>query len=242
MILWHWFFSYFHLTLRRGSVVPRGKERENKIVFCLRGSCLSFCKGCLFPFAIWKMQGYLRGKSRSHFLIALINPACSKGERTEETARFAFLLPPSRSFSTVAFLFHCRLRFPLSPSFSGRQSTITLEFSHPLLVWNIVGGFCMSVSFMFNNRFFVCFLWLPVWMCCLFYIEESYIGVLFGCWFASVPRCRSRLCALFMLGVYACMQKNGLLLCSGFLVSMFFSFTDGNNILITERSWWAFCS
>ena len=77
-------------------------------------------------------------------------------------------------------------------------------------------------------------------MCCLFYVEESYIGVLFGCWFASVPCCRSRLCALFMLGGYACMRKNGLLQCSGFLVSKFSSFTDDNNILITERSWWAF--
>jgi len=73
-------------------------------------------------------------------------------------------------------------------------------------------------------------------MCCLFYVEESYIGVLFGCWFASVPCCRSRLCAFFMLGGYACMRKNGLLLCSGFLVSMFSSFTDGNGILLTERS------
>jgi len=109
--------------------------------------------------------------------------------------------------ATVAFLFHCRLPFPLSPLFSGRQSTVTLVFSHPLLVRNIVGGFCMSASFMFNNRFFVCFLWLLVWMCCVFYVEESYIGVLFGYWFASVPHCRSRLYALFMLGGYACMRK-----------------------------------
>jgi len=109
-------------------------------------------------------------------------------------------------------------------------------FSHPLLVWNIVGGFCMSVSFMFNNCFFVRFLWLLVLMCCLFYVEESYIGVLFGCWFGSVPRCRSRLCAFFILGGYACMQKNGLLLCSGFLVSMFSSFTYANDILLTESS------
>jgi len=112
MILWHWFFSYFHLTLRRGSVVPRDKERETNMVLCLRGSCLSFCKWCLLSFAIWKIQGNLRGKSRSHFLIALINPACSEGQKTEETTRFTFLLPPSRSFSTVAFLFHCRLCFP----------------------------------------------------------------------------------------------------------------------------------
>ena len=94
----------------------------------------------------------------------------------------------------------------------------------------------MSVSFMFNNCFFVRFLWLLVLMCCLFYVEESYIGVLFGCWFGSVPRCRSRLCAFFILGGYACMQKNGLLLCSGFLVSMFSSFTYANDILLTESS------
>jgi len=67
------------------------------------------------------------------------------------------------------------------------------------------GVFCHS--FMFNNRFFVCYLWLLVWMCCVFYVEESYIGVLFGYWFASMPRCRSRLCALFMFGGYACMRK-----------------------------------
>jgi len=73
-------------------------------------------------------------------------------------------------------------------------------------------------------------------MCSLFYVQESYIGVLFGCWFASVPRCRSRLCALFTLGGYACMRKNDLLLCSGFLVSMFSSFTYANGILLTERS------
>jgi len=74
-------------------------------------------------------------------------------------------------------------------------------------------------------------------MCCLFYVEETQnIGVLFGCWFGSTPRCRSRLCAFFMLGGYAYMQKNGLLLCFGFLVSMFSSFTYANGILLTERS------
>jgi len=71
MIVWHSFFSYLHLILRRGSVVLRGKERETQMVFWLRGSCLSFCKGCLLSFAIWKMQGNLRGKSRSHFFAFL---------------------------------------------------------------------------------------------------------------------------------------------------------------------------
>jgi len=143
---------------------PAWQRKRNKDGFLLTWFMFVFLQRVSFVICHRKMQGNLRGKSRSHFLIALINPACSKGERTEETTRFAFL-------------FHCHLPFPLSPSFFGRQSTVTLVFSHSLLVWNIVGGFCMSASSMFNNRFFVRFLWLLVWMCCVFYVEESYIGV-----------------------------------------------------------------
>ena len=47
----------------------------------------------VFVISHLKMQDNLRGKSRSHSLIAPINPASSEGERTDETTRFQFLLP-----------------------------------------------------------------------------------------------------------------------------------------------------
>jgi len=104
MILWHWFFSYLHLTLRRGSVVPRGKERETKMVFCLRGSCLSFCKGCLLSFAIEKCRAIWEGKADLIFSLHSLTPHALK-EREQRKQQ------DSRSFSTVTFLFHCRLHF-----------------------------------------------------------------------------------------------------------------------------------
>jgi len=122
------------LTLERGSVVPRGKERENHLVFCLRGSYLSFCKGCLLSFAIWKMQDNLRGKNKSHFLIALINSACSEGERTEETTRFAFLLQDSRSF--------CKIRLPFARLAFLLPTVEALPFALVVLTLNPKGFWC----------------------------------------------------------------------------------------------------
>jgi len=83
------------LTLRRGSAVLRGNERENANGFGLRGLSLSFCKGffCHLPF---ENAGQFEREKQISFLIALITPAWSEGERTEETTRFVFLLPPSR--------------------------------------------------------------------------------------------------------------------------------------------------
>jgi len=52
--------------------------------------CL-FAKGCFCHFPS-ENAGQFDRKNRSHSLIALINPASFGGERTEETARFAFLL------------------------------------------------------------------------------------------------------------------------------------------------------
>jgi len=206
MIFWHWFFSYLHLTLRRDSVVLCGKERETKMVFCLRGSCLSFCKGCLLSFAIWKMQGNLRGKNRSHFLIALINPVCSEGERTEETTRFTFLLPPSRSFSTVAFLFHYCLRFPTAnpPSHWCSLSRCWYETLLVGFVWVLHscliivsscafhGYWCECVVFfMLKNHILVCFLVIRLHLCLV--VEVVYVHYLClvemhvcGKWFVAV--------------------------------------------------------
>ena len=145
MILWHWFFSYFHLILRRSIVVSRGKERENKMIFCLRGSCLSFCKGCLLSFAIWKMQGNLRGKSRSHFLITLINPACSEGERTEETTRFTFLVQDSRSFCKIRLPF-ARLVFLLPTVEALPSALVVLTLNHKVF-WCETCLLCVDVCF-----------------------------------------------------------------------------------------------
>jgi len=50
--------------------------------------------------------GQFEREKQISFRIALITPAYSEGERTEETPRFAFLLPPSRSFC------HRCVRFP----------------------------------------------------------------------------------------------------------------------------------
>jgi len=137
------------------------------------------------------MQDNLRGKSGSHFLIALINPASSEGERTDETVRFTFLLPTD---SPSFFRPHDHHHWGVS--YRAVYPKLCM-FSHPLLVRNIVGGFCMSASFMFNNRFVVCFLWLLVVlsMCCLFYVQETQnIGVLSGCWFGSMHVCRILVC------------------------------------------------
>jgi len=72
---------------------------------------------CLFPKGVFchlssENTGQFEREKHISFLIVLITPACSEGERIEETVTFSFLLPPSRSFSTVAFVFrppiHCR--------------------------------------------------------------------------------------------------------------------------------------
>jgi len=44
-----------------------------------------------------------------------------------------------------------------------------------------------------------------------------------GCWFRSLPRLGFRICSydLLLLAGYACLRKNGFLLCSGLLVSIF---------------------
>jgi len=79
------------------------KEKTRMVLAYVVYLCL-FAKGVFCHLPSENTGQFERDKQIS-FRIALITPACSEGERTEETARFAFLLPPSCSFSTVAFVF-----------------------------------------------------------------------------------------------------------------------------------------
>jgi len=110
MLVWHCYFFYFPLTLRRGSAVPRGNERENPGVFSLRDLCLSFCKGCFLSFGIWKCRAIWEGKADlishcTHY------PACSEGERTEKNNKIRI------PFATVAFVFRPPIHRPCGVSY-----------------------------------------------------------------------------------------------------------------------------
>jgi len=79
------------------------KEKSRMVLAYVVYLCL-FAKGvfCHLPS---ENAGQFEREKQISFRIALITPACSEGERIEETTRFTFLLPSSRSFSTVAFVF-----------------------------------------------------------------------------------------------------------------------------------------
>jgi len=70
--------------------VPRGNERENAVVFGLRGLPLSFCKGvfCHFPS---ENAGQFEREKQISFLIALITPHALKEREQRKTLRFAFV-------------------------------------------------------------------------------------------------------------------------------------------------------
>ena len=121
--------------------------------------CL-FAKGVFCHLPSEKCRAIWEEKADLIFSLHSLNPHALE-EREQRKQQ------DSRSF--------CKIHIP-SARFAFLFPTVAFVFSHPLLVWNIVGGFCMSASFMFNNRSFVCYLLLLVWMCCVFYVEESYIG------------------------------------------------------------------
>jgi len=120
MLFWHSFFSYLYLTLRHGIVIPRGKERESQLLFCLRGSCLSFCKGLLLSFPIWKCKIIWEGKADLIFsLHSLTLHPLKEREQTKQQ--------DSRSFCP-----QIRLHF------SGRKTTVIVVFPTVLCTLNCV--------------------------------------------------------------------------------------------------------
>jgi len=144
MILWHWFFSYFHLTLRRGSS-PAWQRKRNQDAFLLTWFMFVFLQRMSFVICHLKNAGQFEKQSRSHFLIALINPACSEGERTEETARFAFLLPDSRSFCKIRIPF-ARLAFLLLTVEALPFALVVLTLK-PKVFWCETCLLCVDVCF-----------------------------------------------------------------------------------------------
>jgi len=91
---------------------PAWQRKRKPTSFLLTWFMFVFLQRVAFVISHLKMQDNLRGKSRSHFLIALINPASSEGERTDETARFSFLLPTdSPSFFKIRVPFAHRRSF-----------------------------------------------------------------------------------------------------------------------------------
>jgi len=86
------------------------KEKTRMVLAYVVYLCL-FAKG-VFCHLSSENAGQFEREKQISFLIAIITPACSEGERTEETTRFAFLLPPSVPFATFAFVFrppiHCQ--------------------------------------------------------------------------------------------------------------------------------------
>jgi len=98
MLLWHCIFFYFHLTLWRGSAVLRGNERENAVVFGLRGLPLSFCKGCFLSFAFWKYRAIWEEKTD---LISHCTHYPRVLWRRENRGNNKICVP----FATVAFVF-----------------------------------------------------------------------------------------------------------------------------------------
>ena len=110
------FISIWHSDVAVLSCVAM-KEKTQLFLAYVVYLCL-FAKGvsCHLPS---ENTGQFERKKQISFLIALITPVCSEGERTEETTRFAFLLLPS-------------------PSFSGSQSTIVVVFPTVLCTLNCV--------------------------------------------------------------------------------------------------------
>jgi len=233
MLLWHSFFSYLHLTFRRGIIVPRGKERESQLLFYLRGSCLSFCKGLLLSFPIWKCRTIWEGKADLIFSLHSLTPhPLKEREQTKQQ--------DSRSFCP-----QIRLRF------SGRKTTVIVVFPTVLCTLSCV---CSLIRCWYETLLVV-FVW--VLRSCLIIISSC---AFYGYWWFSqcvvffmFKKPRILMCFLVVgldlyvvvdyvyvyplcLVCYACMQNIGLLLCFGFSVSMFSSITYANDILITERS------
>jgi len=166
MLLWHWFFSYFRLTLQHGSVVSRGNEREIANGFGLRGLSLSFCKGCFLSFAIWKCRAIWEGKAD---LISHCTHYPRLLWRRENRGNNKIHVP----FAIVAFLFHCRLRFPAANPPSRWCSLIRCWYETFLVVFVLVLRSCLIivsscafygywcecvVFFMLKNNILVCFL------------------------------------------------------------------------------------
>jgi len=117
MLLWHCFFSYFCLTLRRVMCCPAWQWKRNFHCFWLTWFTFVFLQGCFLSFAFWKCKAIWEGKADlishcTHY------PACSEGERTEKNNKI-HIRPPSRSFS-------------------GRQSTMAVVFRTLLCTLNCV--------------------------------------------------------------------------------------------------------
>ena len=165
------------------------KEKTRMVLAYVVYLCL-FAKGVFCHLPSENTGQFERDKQIS-FRIALITPACSEGERTEETARFAFLLPPSCSFSTVAFVFHCHLHFPAANPPSHWSSLIRCWYETLLVVFVWVLRSCLIivsscafygyrcecvVFFMLKNHILVCFLVVGLHLCLV--VEVVYVHYL----------------------------------------------------------------
>jgi len=139
MIVWHSFFSYLHLTLRRGIVIPRGKERETQMVFWLRGSCLSFCKGLLLSFPIWKCRTIWEGKADLIFSLHSLTPHAleerEQRKQDQDSRSFCKIHIPSARF---AFLF---------PTVEALPFALVVLTLNPKLFWYETCLLCVDVCF-----------------------------------------------------------------------------------------------
>jgi len=133
MIVWHSFFSYLHLTLRRG------KERETQMVFWLRGSCLSFCKGLLLSFPIWKCRTIWEGKADIIFSLHSLTPHAleerEQRKQDQDSRSFCKIHIPSARF---AFLF---------PTVEALPFALVVLTLNPKLFWYETCLLCVNVCF-----------------------------------------------------------------------------------------------
>jgi len=107
---------------------PAWQRKRNTDGFLITWFMFVFLQRVAFVISYLKMQDNLRGKNISHSLIALINPASSEGERTDETIRFPFLLPTDPpSFFRPQDHRHCGVSYRV-------VYPKLCMFSHPLLV------------------------------------------------------------------------------------------------------------
>jgi len=166
MLLWDSFFSYFYLILRRRSIVLHSKEKETQIVIWLCGSCLSFCKGLLLSFPIWKYRTIWEEKADLILSLHLLTPHPPK-EREQMKQQ------DSRSFCP-----QIRLHF------FGRKTTVIVVFPTVLCTLNCV---CSLIRCWYETLLVV-FVW--VFRSCLIIVSSC---AFYGYWWFS--QCDVFLCS-----------------------------------------------
>jgi len=118
---------------------PAWQRKRNTDGFLITWFMFVILQRVDFVISHLKVQDNLRGKSRSHFLIALINPACSGGERTEETrSRFASFCKIHIPSARFAFLF---------PTVEALPFALVVLTLNPKLFWYETCLLCVDVCF-----------------------------------------------------------------------------------------------